>query len=53
MASISLMISYQVDSHWFDVVVVLVAALVLSLLASLYPISRAADLQSAQVLIIH
>ena len=41
MASISL-ISHQAELHWFDVVLVLVAALVLSLLASLYPASRAA-----------
>ena len=38
------------ELHWFDVVLVLVAALVLSLLASLYPASRAAKLQPAQVL---
>nr|WP_160222636.1 lipoprotein-releasing ABC transporter permease subunit LolE [Haemophilus parainfluenzae] len=38
------------ELHWFDVVLVLVAALVLSLFASLYPASRAAKLQPAQVL---
>ena len=41
------------ELHWFDVVLVLVAALVLSLLASLYPASRAAKLQPAQVLSHH
>ena len=41
------------ELHWFDVVLVLVAALVLSLLASLYPSSRAAKLQPAQVLSNH
>ncbi|MBS6682621.1 MAG: lipoprotein-releasing ABC transporter permease subunit LolE [Haemophilus parainfluenzae] len=41
------------ELHWFDVVLVLVAALVLSLLASLYPASRAAKLQPAQVLSNH
>lgn len=41
------------ELHWFDVVSVLVAALVLSLLASLYPASRAAKLQPAQVLSNH
>ena len=41
------------ELHWFDVVLVLVAALVLSLLASLYPASRAARLQPAQVLSDH
>ena len=41
------------ELHWFDVVLVLVAALVLSLLASLYPDSRAAKLQPAQVLSNH
>ena len=41
------------ELHWFDVVLVLVAALVLSLLASLYPASRAEKLQPAQVLSNH
>lgn len=41
------------ELHWFDVVLVLVAALVLSLLASLYPACRAAKLQPAQVLSNH
>ena len=41
------------ELHWFDVVLVLVAALVLSLLASLYPASRAVKLQPAQVLSNH
>jgi len=41
------------ELHWFDVVLVLVAALVLSLLASLYPASRAAKLQPAQALSNH
>ena len=41
------------ELHWFDVVLVLVAALVLSLLASLYPASRAAKFQPAQVLSNH
>ena len=41
------------ELHWFDVVLVLVAALVLSLLARLYPASRAAKLQPAQVLSNH
>lgn len=41
------------ELHWFDVVLVLVAALVLSLFASLYPASRAAKLQPAQVLSNH
>ena len=41
------------ELHWFDVVLVLVAALVMSLLASLYPASRAAKLQPAQVLSNH
>ena len=35
------------ELHWFDVVLVLVAALVLSLLASLYPASRAAKLRKS------
>lgn len=41
------------ELHWQDVLLVLVAALVLSLLASLYPASRAAKLQPAQVLSNH
>ncbi|MEX4489523.1 lipoprotein-releasing ABC transporter permease subunit LolE [Haemophilus influenzae] len=39
--------------HWLDVLVVLIAALALSLIASLYPASRAAKLQPAQVLSSH
>lgn len=38
------------ELHWQDVLLVLVAALMLSLLASLYPANRAAKLQPAQVL---
>ncbi|WP_249960882.1 lipoprotein-releasing ABC transporter permease subunit LolE [Histophilus somni] len=38
------------ELHWQDVLMVLVVALMLSLLASLYPASRAAKLQPAQVL---
>ncbi|MDO4626536.1 MAG: lipoprotein-releasing ABC transporter permease subunit LolE [Pasteurellaceae bacterium] len=38
------------ELHWQDVVFVLISALVLSLIASLYPASRAAKLQPAQVL---
>ena len=38
------------ELHWADVLMVLVAALALSLIASLYPASRAAKLQPAQVL---
>lgn len=41
------------ELHWQDVVLVLIAALILSLLASLYPASRAAKLQPAQVLSNH
>ena len=41
------------ELHWLDVLMVLVAALVLSLIASLYPASRAAKLQPAQVLSSH
>ncbi|OOF87864.1 lipoprotein transporter subunit LolE [Rodentibacter ratti] len=41
------------ELHWQDVLLVLVAALVLSLLASLYPASRAAKLQPARVLSSH
>ncbi|TCP93468.1 lipoprotein-releasing system permease protein [Cricetibacter osteomyelitidis] len=38
------------ELHWQDVLLVLVSALVLSLLASLYPANRAVKLQPAQVL---
>ncbi|OBX45878.1 lipoprotein-releasing ABC transporter permease subunit LolE [Haemophilus haemolyticus] len=41
------------ELHWLDVLMVLVVALVLSLIASLYPASRAAKLQPAQVLSSH
>lgn len=41
------------ELHWLDVLMVLVAALALSLMASLYPASRAAKLQPAQVLSSH
>ncbi len=41
------------ELHWSDVLMVLVAALALSLIASLYPASRAAKLQPAQVLSSH
>ena len=41
------------ELHWLDVLMVLVAALALSLIASLYPASRAAKLQPAQVLSSH
>lgn len=41
------------ELHWQDVVLVLAAALLLSLLASLYPASRAAKLQPAQILNAH
>ena len=41
------------ELHWADVLMVLVAALALSLIASLYPASRAAKLQPAQVLSSH
>ena len=41
------------ELHWLDVLIVLVAALALSLIASLYPASRAAKLQPAQVLSSH
>ncbi|PVX31767.1 lipoprotein-releasing system permease protein [Pasteurella langaaensis DSM 22999] len=38
------------ELHWQDVILVLLAALILSLIASLYPASRAAKLQPAQIL---
>lgn len=38
------------ELHWQDVLLVLLATLMLSLLASLYPANRAAKLQPAQVL---
>ena len=41
------------ELHWLDVLMVLVVALALSLIASLYPASRAAKLQPAQVLSSH
>lgn len=41
------------ELHWQDVVMVFVVALILSLVASLYPASRAAKLQPAQVLSAH
>ena len=41
------------ELQWLDVLMVLVAALALSLIASLYPASRAAKLQPAQVLSSH
>ena len=41
------------ELHWLDILMVLVAALALSLIASLYPASRAAKLQPAQVLSSH
>ena len=41
------------ELHWLDVLMVLAASLVLSLIASLYPASRAAKLQPAQVLSSH
>lgn len=41
------------EVHWLDVVLVLAAALILSLIASLYPANRAAKLQPAQVLSSH
>lgn len=41
------------ELHWLDVLMVLVAALALSLIASLYPANRAAKLQPAQVLSSH
>lgn len=41
------------ELHWQDVLLVLAAALLLSLLASLYPANRAAKLQPAQVLSNH
>ena len=41
------------ELHWQDVLLVLIAALILSLLASLYPANRAAKLHPAQVLSSH
>lgn len=41
------------ELHWLDVLMVLIAALALSFMASLYPASRAAKLQPAQVLSSH
>ncbi|PJG86511.1 lipoprotein-releasing ABC transporter permease subunit LolE [Conservatibacter flavescens] len=41
------------ELHWQDVLLVFMSALILSLLASLYPASRAAKLQPAQVLSSH
>ncbi len=41
------------ELHWQDVLLVLAAALILSLIASLYPANRAAKLQPAQVLSSH
>lgn len=41
------------ELHWQDVLLVLIAALILSLLASLYPANRAAQLHPAQVLSSH
>ncbi|ADO96422.1 Outer membrane-specific lipoprotein ABC transporter, permease component LolE [Haemophilus influenzae R2846] len=41
------------ELHWLDVLMVLIAALALSLMASFYPASRAAKLQPAQVLSSH
>ncbi|HHF5341876.1 TPA: lipoprotein-releasing ABC transporter permease subunit LolE [Haemophilus influenzae] len=41
------------ELHWLDVLMVLISALALSLMASLYPASRAAKLQPAQVLSSH
>ena len=38
------------ELHWQDVLLVLLAALILSLFASLYPANRAAKLQPAQIL---
>lgn len=41
------------ELHWSDVLMVLIAALALSLMASLYPASRASKLQPTQVLSSH
>ncbi|SPY33173.1 lipoprotein-releasing ABC transporter permease subunit LolE [Pasteurella canis] len=41
------------ELHWQDVLLVLASALILSLVASLYPANRAAKLQPAQVLSSH
>ena len=41
------------ELHWQDVLLVLIAALILSLLTSLYPANRAAKLHPAQVLSSH
>lgn len=41
------------ELHWLDVLLVLISALVLSLIASLYPASRATKLQPAKVLSSH
>lgn len=38
------------ELHWQDILLVFCSALILSLLASLYPANRAAKLQPAQVL---
>lgn len=41
------------ELHWQDIAIVFIVALILSLVASLYPASRAAKLQPAQVLSSH
>lgn len=41
------------ELHWQDVIIVFLAALILSLVASLYPANRAAQLEPAQVLSSH